>query len=218
MTPVDSEREGQLSGELIGILKRQSFRDPFFADVLSGRMSRAGIKVWTLQASLVVKQFTRFISAIHSNCPHRDAQQLLAENPWEEHGSGDGAADHYRLIRRLAISLGADEAGLDDVRQLPETAAHIDHCLIVTPELTFVESLASVVAGIEYFMPIFFGGLAQALQSHYGLSSADVEYLRVHVQDDAEHSRRSLDLIDRYADTDESRERVKAAVEETLRV
>jgi pyrroloquinoline-quinone synthase len=205
-----------LVGELLAILRDDSYRDPMFDAVRNGSISREGVKLWSLQASLVVRQFTRFISAIHANCPHRDAQQVLAENLWEEHGAGVPARDHYSLIRKLARGLGATDQEIDAACALAETAAYIDHCIKVTRELSFVESMAAIAIGIESFMPAFFGKLADSLCSNYNLSPDDVEYLLVHVTEDQQHSSRALELIGVYADTDEIREKAKAALKEML--
>lgn len=219
MTSHESSMSGSTVGELLQIIRSETFRDPLLDDVRAGRMSRAGLKFWSLQAALVVKQFPRFISAIHSNCPYRDGQQLLAENLWEEHGGGDAGADHYALIRRLAMSLGSTADEIDQAEPLPETNSYINHCLAVTREGTFVEGLSAVGIAIEYFVPRFFGALATAFQEMYGLSPSDVEYLRVHVYADAEHAGRSLDLVERYAGSDDVlREKAKRAVRETLSV
>jgi len=204
--------------ELFAILREHSFRDPMFDAVRSGSMSRLGIRLWTLQASLVVRVFTCFVSAIHSNCPNRGAQQLLAENLWEEHGQGRPERDHYALIRKLARSLGATDSEFDNVIPLPETAQYIDHCFNVTRNTTFVESMTALGLGIESFMPAFFGALATSLCSHYGLSPDDVEYLSVHVSEDETHSRRALELIERYADTNDMREKAKKTLKDMLLV
>jgi pyrroloquinoline-quinone synthase len=205
-----------LVGELLAIARESSYRDPMFDAVRTGSISREGVRFWSLQASLVVYEFTRFISAIHANCPHRDGQQLLAENLWEEHGAGVPERDHYSLIRKLARSLGATDQEIDDVRALPETAAYIDHCLRVTRELSFVESMVAIAIGIEIFMPTFFGKLADSLCSHYGLARGDVDYLLVHVTEDEKHSRRALELINAYADTEEIREKARTALQQML--
>jgi pyrroloquinoline-quinone synthase len=204
--------------ELFAIQREFSFRDPMFDAVRSGSMSRAGVREWTLQASLVVKQFTRFISAIHANCPNRDAQQLLAENLWEEHGAGMPGRDHYALVRKLARSLGAKDKDLDDIKPLKETDEYIAHCLKVTRELSFVESMTAIAVGIEIFMPSFFGVLSDSLCSKYGLTRDDVDYLMVHVVEDETHSRRALALIEAHADTPEKREKAKNALRQMLRV
>src|ERR1041385_2750606 len=125
MESIKSPTEARFTDELLTILRQSQFRDPFFEAVRAGRMSRAGVKRWVGQASLVVREFTRFISAIHANCPHRDAQSLLAENLWEEHGKGIQARDHYELIKQMARSLGATDAELDNTKPLPETADYI---------------------------------------------------------------------------------------------
>lgn len=204
--------------ELFAIQREHSFRDPMFDAVRSGSMSRAGVRLWTLQASLVVRQFTRFISAIHANCPHRDAQQLLAENLWEEHGQGVNSRDHYSLIRKMARSLGATDRDLDDAQPLKETDEYIAHCLKVTHELSFVESMTAIAVGIEIFMPAFFGSLGESLCSKYGLTRDDVDYLLVHVTEDEMHSRRALALLESYADAPEVQEKAKRALGEMLLV
>lgn len=216
--PLKTIKPVRFQDELFAILREHSFRDPMYDAVRSGSMSRPGIRLWTLQASLVVRVFTCFVSAIHSNCPNRDAQQLLAENLWEEHGEGRPERDHYALIRKLSRSLGATDAEFDNVTPLPETAQYIDHCFNVTRNTTFVESLTALGLGVESSMPAFFGALAASLRSHYGLSSDDVEYLSIHVTEDETHSRRALELIEAYADTDEIREKATKTLRDMLLV
>ena len=216
--PLKTIQPERFRDELSAILREYSFRDPMLDAVRSGSMSRLGIRLWTLQASLVVQVFTRFVSAIHANCPNREAQQLLAENLWEEHGQGRPERDHYALIRKLARSLGATDAELDNVNPLPETAEYIDHCLNVTRNSPFVESMTALGVGVESFMPAFFGALARGLRSHYGLSPEDVEYLSVHVAEDETHSLRALELIETYADTNEVREKATKTLIEMLLV
>jgi pyrroloquinoline-quinone synthase len=216
--PPNSTTHSRFVEELFAIQREHTFRDPMFDAVRSGSMSRAGVRLWTLQASLVVRQFTRFISAIHANCPHRDAQQLLAENLWEEHGKGVTSRDHYSLIRKLARSLGATDRDIDDAQPLEETDEYIAHCLKVTRELSFVESMTAIAVGIEIFMPAFFGPLGENLCSKYGLTRDDVDYLLVHVAEDEAHSRRALALLESYADTQEVQEKAKRALREMLLV
>lgn len=208
----------RLTAELLRILESETFRDPLLDDVRSGRMSRAGLRLWSLQASLVVREFTRFISAIHSNCPYRDAQRLLAENLWEEHGRGSPVRDHLFLVRRLAHCLGATDEDLDQAEPFPETAAYIDYCFRVSKERSFVEAIAAIGVGIEYYIPRFFGALGRALSARYELTERDVEYLAVHVSEDEGHARRSLEMIDRYADSPDLREKAKQALSEMLAV
>jgi pyrroloquinoline-quinone synthase len=206
------------AGELLAVLSEEPFRDPLFDALRAGRMSRAGIKLWATQAMTVVREFTRFISAIHANCPHTDAQLLLAENLWEEHGKGLAGRDHYSLIRKLANSLGATDEELDRAEPLAETAGYIDYCFKVTRESSFIEAMAAIGVGIEYFSPRFFGALAEMLRSQFGLAREDVEYLLVHVGEDEDHARRSLELIEKYADTSEVKEKARQALRDMLAV
>ncbi|MGA9767721.1 MAG: iron-containing redox enzyme family protein [Blastocatellia bacterium] len=210
--------ESRFSSELLAVLKEEPFRDPTLDAIRARLMTREQVIVWVGQASLVVREFTRFISAIHANCPHRDAQLLLAENLWEEHGKGIQARDHYALIKAMAHSLGATVEELDKTSPLPETTDYIAHCLQVTRNGSFIEGMTAIGIGIEYFSPRFFAALAELFRSQFGLSREEVEYLLVHVGEDEDHARRSLELIEKYADTDETKEKAKQALREMLSV
>ena len=207
-----------LSAELLDLARREGFRDPFFGALRHGQLSRDAVKRWAVQASFVVREFTRFISAMHANCPHRDAQQLLAENLWEEHGKGRAPRDHYQLIRRMAKRLGASDAELDIAAPLPETTDYINYCFKVTRDGGFIEGMAAIGVGIESFSPRFFAALAEQLQLQFNLGREDVEYLLVHVGEDEDHARRSLEMLDKYAGTDAEKESAKAALREMLAV
>jgi len=202
--------------ELLQILRAHSTRDPILAEIRQGKLSREGVKRWSLQAMIVVSQFTRFISGIHSNCPDRDAQRLIAENLWEEHGLGELDRDHLSLIKRMARSLGADDREIETTEALPATAEYIEHCLRITRDGSFVEGMAAIGIGIEYSMPVFFRAFGEALKKNYGLTDQDVEFLSVHVEEDEEHSRRSIELIERFASTEDLKSRARDALHKTL--
>jgi pyrroloquinoline-quinone synthase len=215
--PSESRQRG-FANELLAILSENTTRDPIFDAIRTGQISRTGLKLWTLQASLIVHPFTRFVSGIHANCPHRDAQALLTENLWEEHGKGNPERDHYQLIRRLAKALGATDEELDNARPLPEATDYINYCLRITHDHSFIEGMTAIGVGIEYSIPHFFGMFAESLQTHYGLSKEDAEYLLIHVGEDEDHAERSLELLEKYADTDELQEKAKQALRGMLAV
>jgi len=204
--------------DLFAIIRENSYRDPMLEAVRLGSMSRAGVQRWALQASLVVREFTRFISAIHANCPDRGAQQLLAENLWEEHGSGVADRDHYALVKRFASSLGASDSDIDNAQPLAETTAYINHCFEVTRNGSFIESMTALGVGVESFIPVFFGRMAEYLCSNYALSRNDLQYFLVHVAEDEAHANRALELIEANANTPELREKAKRALTEMLAV
>ncbi len=216
--PLSDTSELSFVDELFAIQRELSFRDPMLDAVKQRTIKISGLRLWTLQASLVVREFTRFISAIHANCPYRDVQALLAENLWEEHGKGSSSRDHYSLIRKLTRSLGANDEELDHALPIPATAEYINHCLQVTRNLSFIESMTAIALGIEFYMPVFFGSFAEALRSNYGSRKSDLEYLLVHVTEDELHSRRVVQLLRSYANTPEIQERAKNALREMLRV
>ncbi|HJQ27533.1 MAG TPA: iron-containing redox enzyme family protein [Blastocatellia bacterium] len=206
----------RFSDELLDLARGTGFRDPFFDALRRRRLSRAAVKRWAIEASLVVRDFTRFISALHANCPYRDAQQLLAENLWEEHGHGHEARDHYQLIRRMARRLGATDAELDHAAPLPATTDYINACFKLTRDGAFLDGLTAIGVGLESFMPRFFGALADELQAQFDLAPEDVAYLLVHVGEDAEHARRSLEMLDKYATDEAQKASARRALMEML--
>jgi hypothetical protein len=201
--------------ELFAIQRENSFRDPMFNAVRSGSMTPAVCCIDVAGFACCSAVYT-----LHKRDPrelsHRDAQQLLAENLWEEHGRGVPTRDHYALIRKLAHGLGATDRDLDDAQPLKETAEYINHCLKVTRELSFVESMTAIALGIEIFMPAFFGALGRSLCLKYGVSRDHVDYLMVHIAEDETHSLRAIALIEAYADTPDVREKAKDALREML--
>lgn len=218
MDQAQTPSANRFSDELLDMARREGFRDPFFGALRKGQLSRDAVKRWAVQASFVVRQFTRFISAMHANCPHRDAQALLAENLWEEHGQGRVARDHYQLIRRMARQLGASDEELDSDAPLSETVQYINHCFKVTRDGSFIQGLAAIGIGIESFSPRFFAALAAAFQAQFNLTRDDVEYLLVHVGEDEDHARRSLELLDKYAASEAERDSARRALRDMLEV
>ena len=86
---IEITTQSRFSSELFAVLKEEPFRDPTLDAIRASRMTREQVKLWVGQASLVVREFTRFISAIHANCPHRDAQVTARGKPvgrtWQRH-------------------------------------------------------------------------------------------------------------------------------------
>jgi pyrroloquinoline-quinone synthase len=206
----------QFIEDLFAIMREEAFPDPFFDAARSGEMSRAGVKAWILQAAIVVREFPRFISATHANCPHRDAQQLLAENIWEEHGRGDAERDHYNLIKRMAESVGATSEEIDGATPIDATRDYIDYCLRITRDEDFIVGMVAIGIGIEYYMPVFFGSLSEALCSNYNLARSDLESLMLHLTENKDHARRAVEIVRKYADSREIKERACESLREMI--
>lgn len=202
---IESSQE-EFADELLGIVRNQTYRDPLIEAIRSGEIDRDGMKRWAMQALMFVREFIEMLGDIHSKCPFEDARELLAENIKEEKGFGIEGQDHYSLLKMLTLRLGATEKEISETQPLAETFDYIEYCRRITRERSFVESMTAIGIGIEFFMPKFFGGLAEALKTSFNLTDRDVEYLLVHVTADDDHARRSLALINRYADSPQKRE------------
>ncbi len=101
---------------------------------------------------------------------------------------------------------------------LPETAALIDWFELSTKQRSFLEGAAAINLAAEGQVPGSFGPFARALQKHYGLSTQAVAFWDVHEEADREHSDVGDHIVVRHASSDHAQARVRAAVEESLRM
>jgi pyrroloquinoline quinone (PQQ) biosynthesis protein C len=102
----------------------------------------------------------------------------------------------------------------------PETAEILGYFHRLSREEWWVEALAAVGVGLEA-SPLALqesGGeaaasmLATLLQDRYGLTEHDVEFFRMHVFEDVEHTRRTMEIIKRYASSPDVAERIENRV------
>src|SRR6266436_5292879 len=105
------------------IAERSLLKHPFYRAWSEGRLSKEVLRDYAGQYFTQVKEFPRFVSAVHSRCPEIEARKVLTENLADEEIHG---TDHPELWMQFAEGLGAKR---DDVKRevpLPETTRMVD--------------------------------------------------------------------------------------------
>jgi pyrroloquinoline-quinone synthase len=206
--------------ELVGEIRaRRSFGGhPLWHAIAAGNVSRAGLQVFARQFYLQVNEFPRAVSALHASCPYADLRGELAESLYEEETGRISGCNlpHPRLFGRFAAAVGVPWDELVRSEPLPSTAALIHRFETSTRNRSFLEGAAAIQLSAEGQVPGAFGPFARALEKHYGLSHEAVSFWDVHEIADRDHADVGDHAVSRFASGDEVRERVRAAVRQSL--
>jgi pyrroloquinoline-quinone synthase len=193
----------------------RSGRDPLLDRLRQGPVEPPVLRGWTAQYYLVVREFARFLSAIHSRCPDFGARALIAENIYEEHGRFVTGEDHPALMRRFGRATGLTDEEMEDAAPLPETAAYVTTLFRLTQEASYLEGLAAVGLGVESPVPRYFARLEPLLRERQGLTVQDTAFFRVHITDDADHADRAITIVARNTTSPQHQAAVIEAVRQT---
>ena len=203
------------------IRARRSFGGhPLWHAIREGGVERDGLRVFAVQFFLQVREFPRAVSALHASCSFPDERVELAESLYEEETgriSGCGCS-HPELFIRFGEALGLARDELVHGEPLPSTAALLHWFELSTRQRSFLEGAAAINLAAEGQVPGAFGPFARALEKHYGLPEAAVAFWDVHEIADREHSDVGDHIVVRHATSEAVQARVRAAVEESLRM
>ncbi|HEU4428678.1 MAG TPA: iron-containing redox enzyme family protein, partial [Myxococcota bacterium] len=206
--------------ELVAEIRaRRSFGGhPFWHALAAGRVSRAGLRTFARQFYLQVNEFPRAVSALHASCPYADLRRELAESVYEEETGRISGCNlpHPRLFGSFAEAVGVPWDELIRSEPLPSTAALIHWFETSTRNRSFLEGAAAIQLSAEGQVPGAFGPFARALEKHYGLAREAVAFWDVHEIADRDHADVGDHAVGRYAVSGEVRERVRAAVRQSL--
>jgi pyrroloquinoline-quinone synthase len=183
----------------------------FYVRFFEGRVSREELRDWAKE--FYPRDFSCLLSAIHTKCPELDARTEIAENIAEEHGRFVPGKDHPALWRRFAEALGVTAAEVEAHERRPAARAFYQRLRAICDERPWVEGMAAVGIGIEAGVPALFSAMLPILRERYGLPEDALEFFDIHVRADEDHGRRAIDLVRKYATTDEQ----QAGVQRTLR-
>jgi pyrroloquinoline-quinone synthase len=96
----------------------------------------------------------------------------------------------------------------------PNTQALLDWIFILSRHRSMVEVIAGAQIGIESQPPDIFGQLVQPLKEHYGCTDDQIGFFPTHVEADTGHGGMAYDLVEKYARTEEQRQRAILAARE----
>ena len=135
---------------------------------------------------------SRYISATHSLCEDIEKRKILLENLNDEENRD---ADHPKLWKNFAMSVGADSKEIEEVKTEPFTKDLIDN-FFKNGRSTYAEGLASLYT-YERQIPEIAETKIQGLKKFYGVNSKEgLEFFETHKEADIYHREVCEKLLD----------------------
>jgi pyrroloquinoline quinone (PQQ) biosynthesis protein C/quercetin dioxygenase-like cupin family protein len=161
------------------------------------------------------KNFTRYLTALMTNCESDYYRSLLSENLWEEGGGADPDKRHAELFRRfLRHALGVDP----DAIQYQSFANDFFH-----QYLDFCRN-SSALAG-SAFLSLGTEGLIARLYGYFcegllkaGIAEEELVFFRLHMECDDEHAVTLAELMRSFSGEPGWFEQCKAALDRALNI
>lgn len=186
---------------------------PFYTRWQAGELTREELKGYAKEYYAFEKEFSRFVSTVHSRCEDLQMRQMLLENLIHEE---QGEENHPELWLRFAEGMGAER---DEVR----SHFHSDetqHLLRTFRKFTqgghLVEGLAALYA-YERQQPDVARQKIEGLHRCYGVTDENtVAFFKAHQVSDVYHAETEATLLDKLCETPELKEKAVKAASETL--
>jgi pyrroloquinoline-quinone synthase len=180
---------------------------PFYKSWNDGKLNRVIIKDYAEQYYQHVKAFPRYISATHSICEDIEKRKILLENLQDEENP---KADHPKLWKNFALSIGANEKKIENVKLETFTKNLIDN-FFKQGRKSYAEGLASLYT-YERQIPEIAETKIQGLKNHYECSSKKgLEFFVAHKSADVHHRAECEKLLDGLS-IEEQKKAEKAAL------
>ncbi len=176
---------------------------PFFAAIETGEAPKPLVQAW-------VQQFYPWLACVPIAMAERFARvgwdpkndrfrRMVLDQLVEEAGDPKGKEPgHPELWLRFCEGLGVPRAQVQSAALLPSTMVAIDDFLYTNRESPFYISAAgsSEPPNVELC-----ARLLPAFRSHYGVKEEHLEYYRLHVTADVEHSQWVGEIVAAFANT-----------------
>jgi pyrroloquinoline-quinone synthase len=182
--------------------RRRYARHPFVAELERRRPDRSALGRWAVQKYHQVYLQNTIFSQIHANAQDYEdvrayaMEQLIAE----ETGLTSGSAGHYVLMRRFAEACGAGPANFMPAAASAQVRAYVATLNTLCGQPRFVLGLLTIHA-IESQSAEGVAKLLAWLRANHHFDEAELEWFRVHAEEDDDHAEAGMKLIHRYADT-----------------
>jgi pyrroloquinoline-quinone synthase len=176
---------------------------PFFREVELGKAPRATVQRWVAQfypwlACVPIAMAERFARCSYDPANDRFRTMIL-DQLLEEAGDPKGKAPgHPELWLRFCEGIGVPREAVLATPTLPSTLVAIDDFLYINRESPFYISAAgsSEPPNVELCQRLY-----PAFARHYQVPEDSLEYYRLHVTADEEHSRFVGEMVAAFADT-----------------
>lgn len=169
-------------------------KHPFYQAWSNGELNKDILQRYAVQYYNQVQSFPRFISRVHTACPHIEARKVLLENLVDEEIHG---TDHPALWMQFAEGMGAKRETVLNAKPLPETEAMVDKFYELA-ERDWHDGLCALYA-YEYQVPEVSASKMDGLKKFYGIQDEHTtEFFAAHQAYDVEHSQQVAGLIKHY--------------------
>ncbi|MBI4345348.1 MAG: CADD family putative folate metabolism protein [Elusimicrobia bacterium] len=193
------------------IESKSLLKHPFYQAWTQGTLTREDLAEYAKQYYRQESRFSRFVSAVHANCPDQGARQSLVENLRHEE---QGPENHPELWLRFAGAVGADRASVASAKAHAKTEACVETFDALSRNPDWLVGLAALYA-YEAQQPKVARAKIDGLVERYGLTSKDaLGFFQAHESADEWHSKTERDLLSEHADTPQRREKALAAAAE----
>lgn len=191
------------------IEKHSLLKHPFYQAWQDGRLSQDDLAYYAKQYYKHVRDFPRYVSAVHSNTEDLATRQMLLENLNEEEA---GSENHPELWKRFAEGLGVSRDAVENAELRPESEACVETYHALARDKNPLVGLAALYA-YESQIPAISKTKLEGLASFYGITDErSRKFFSVHEKADVWHSKVERDALMRGAATDADKAAVKQAV------
>lgn len=161
------------------------------------------------------KNFTRYLTALMTNCESDYYRSRLSENLWEEGGGADPDKRHAELFRRfLRESLEVDPDGIEYQSFANNFfQQYLDFCR----NSTALAGSAFLSLGTEGAISRLYGYFCDGLLKA-GIPEEHLLFFRLHMECDDEHAITLAELMRSYADEPGWLEQCKVAIDHALNI
>ncbi|HEX2572777.1 MAG TPA: iron-containing redox enzyme family protein [Polyangia bacterium] len=171
------------------------WRHPFIDRCRGGTLSLEQVRLLAVQMYKFSYEFNAILARAIAACDDESARIIVAENLWEELGSGDLGSTHPALFRRFTRALGISDVALAAVPALPETRALIHTYLTLPDSHGFLAAVAAVCFASEGIVAMLYRQIEQGIRGTVAIADEDLAFFHVHIQVDDSHAANLVELL-----------------------
>jgi pyrroloquinoline quinone (PQQ) biosynthesis protein C len=211
-----------LTAELREIVDRRHTKDhPLVRRIAEGQLSIPELRFFAQQYyQRTARMFPKLVAAIYSRCPDDpELEHMLLENVVSESGFADPSTEHKKLFFQFGRALGLSREDIEKTRPVPELQAFIgwrDRIFYDAPWLEAIVVQSFVFEGQNLKRAAV---ISEGLRRHYAFTEEDIAFWATHGSEvEEEHADVGPIMVERYAKSAESRDRLRTLVEEGVEV
>lgn len=153
---------------------------------------------WALQKYHQVYLQNQIFSIIHAKSNFEDVRQFMIEQLIaEETGINCGSDSHYNLMRRFATACGIENSQFEPNTCNERVLNYVNILTSIMRHQHFVIGLITIYA-IESQSGESVSKLLAVLRQKYDFSETELEWFKVHAEEDDDHADKGVRLIKKY--------------------